>query len=135
MVASLVEQTGRMMSLGYDLHVGNLRKRVARYLLRLADTPLTTQDVEGHRVLQVTHALVAEGTDSIRESVSQELPNLRREGLIRTASRGIALLDEQELDEIVHEPLLDRQSPSRKRRKDPYRRNHKIQSSATPRGG
>ena len=106
-VASLVEQAGRMMSLGYDLHVGNLRKRVARYLLRLADTPLATRDAEGRCVLHVTHAMVAEGTGSIRESASQELSNLRREGLIRTAYREIALLDEQELDGIAHESLLD----------------------------
>ena len=98
---SLSDQMRRLMDYEYHLQTGDLRARVARYLLVLSQTPLARSDEEGHVVVAATHELVAEGTASTRESVSKIITELRSEGLIRTGYRSIVLLDDEGLAEAA----------------------------------
>ncbi|MEJ2357606.1 MAG: cyclic nucleotide-binding domain-containing protein [Deinococcales bacterium] len=98
---SLSAQIGRLMDYEYHLQTGDLRSRVARYLLALAQTPLASCEANGHVVVAATHELIAEGTASTRESVSKIITELKREGLIRPGYRSIALLNDDRLGEIA----------------------------------
>jgi CRP-like cAMP-binding protein len=98
---SLSKQMQRLMDYEYHLQTGDLRQRVARYLLKLSDTPLAAQDDAGRQVISATHELIAEGTASTRESVSKIITELRSEGLIESGYRSITLLDPLELQAIA----------------------------------
>jgi len=98
---SLSVQMQRSMEYQYHLQTGDLRQRVARYLLTLADTPLARVDAQGRPVISATHELVAEGTASTRESVSKIITELRAEGLIASGYRSITLVDREELDAVA----------------------------------
>ena len=102
-LASIVDQTQRLMNDEYDVQVGALQSRVARYLCRLQETPLASLDEAGRWRISATHELIAEGTGSTRESVSKELSELRHAGLISTGYRNIVLLDLDGLDEIAED--------------------------------
>lgn len=97
---SLSIQMQRLMDYEYHLQTGDLRQRVARYLLKLSETPLAAEDDSGRIVVSATHELIAEGTASTRESVSKIITELRSEGLIESGYRSIVLLQADELDEI-----------------------------------
>ncbi|MCH1927131.1 helix-turn-helix domain-containing protein, partial [Shewanella sp. C31] len=79
------------------LQTGELRARIARYLLFLADTPASYRDEKGLYVT-LSHEEIADATASTRESVSKILSDLRQEGLISTAYRKVYLLDLQALE-------------------------------------
>lgn len=98
---SLSKQMQRLMDYEYHLQTGDLRQRVARYLVKLSDTPLSSKDERGYSVISATHELIAEGTASTRESVSKIITELRSEGLIESGYRSIVLLKPDELDEIA----------------------------------
>lgn len=97
---SLSQQMQRLMDYEYHLQTGDLRQRVARYLLKLAATPLTTHDEQDRPIVSATHELIAEGTASTRESVSKIITDLRNEGLIESGYRSIVIIDSNELEEI-----------------------------------
>lgn len=97
---SLSRQMQRLMDYEYHLQTGDLRQRVARYLMSLSETPLATENDEGRTVVSATHELIAEGTASTRESVSKIITELRSEGLIESGYRSIVLLDTNTLEEI-----------------------------------
>ena len=97
---SLSKQMQRLMDYEYHLQTGDLRQRVARYLINLSETPLCSEDESGRQVVSATHELIAEGTASTRESVSKIITELRSEGLIESGYRSITLLDPFELQEI-----------------------------------
>jgi CRP-like cAMP-binding protein len=99
---SLSHQMQRLMDYEYHLQTGDLRQRVSRYLLTLADTPLATRDPRGRPAISATHELIAEGTASTRESVSKIITELRAEGLIASGYRNVTLLDAEGLDMIAH---------------------------------
>ena len=61
---SLSVQMQRLMDYEYHLQTGDLRQRVSRYLIKLADTPLATRDEMQRPVVSATHELIAEGTAS-----------------------------------------------------------------------
>mgnify|MGYP003389887198 CR=1 FL=1 len=86
---NLARQMRRVQAYEAHLQTGEL---IARYLLFLADTPLSARDRQGIYVT-VSHEEIADATASIRESVSKVLADLRREGLIATAYRRVYLLD------------------------------------------
>ena len=98
---SLSTQMRRLMDYEYHLQTGDLRQRVSRYLLKLAETPLAHVDERAVTVVAATHELIAEGTASTRESVSKIVTELRSEGLIESGYRSIALLDQEELEMIA----------------------------------
>lgn len=98
---SLSHQLQRLMDYEYHLQTGDLRQRVARYLLELGKTPLAEHDGSGRPVISATHELVAEGTASTRESVSKIITELRAEGLIASGYRRITLIDADALDEVA----------------------------------
>ncbi|MEX2543365.1 MAG: cyclic nucleotide-binding domain-containing protein [Trueperaceae bacterium] len=98
---SLSKQMQRLMDYEYHLQTGDLRQRVARYLINLSDTPLAAQDEARRHVISATHELIAEGTASTRESVSKIITELRSEGLIESGYRSITLLDPLELQVIA----------------------------------
>ena len=98
---SLSQQMQRLMDYEYHLQTGDLRQRVTRYLLKLADTPLGAINDEGFMVIAATHELLAEGTASTRESVSKIITELRAEGLIESGYRSIVLLRPSELAELA----------------------------------
>lgn len=100
---SLSDQMRRLIEYEYHLQTGDLRSRVARYLLNLAATPLARLDAEGRTIVAATHELLAEGTASTRESVSKIVTELRLDGLIATGYRNITLLDPEALDELAHD--------------------------------
>jgi CRP-like cAMP-binding protein len=90
---NLGAQLRRVMSFEVHLQSGDLRQRVVRYLLELADTPLGAEDAENRLYVRATHELLAEGSGSTRESVSKIVTELREAGLIETGYRHITLLD------------------------------------------
>jgi len=96
---SLSVQMQRSIDYQYHLQTGDLRQRVARYLLKLADTPLARRDAQGRPVISATHELVAEGTASTRESVSKIITDLRADGFIASGYRSITLLDLEALQD------------------------------------
>lgn len=98
---SLSKQMQRLMDYEYHLQTGDLRQRVARYLIKLSDTPLAVEDEAKRPVISATHELIAEGTASTRESVSKIITELRSEGLIESGYRSITLLDPLELQAIA----------------------------------
>lgn len=99
---SLSQQMQRLMDYEYHLQTGDLRQRVARYLMKLSETPLATTNDAGYSVISATHELIAEGTASTRESVSKIITELRSEGLIESGYRSIVLVDADTLDEIAN---------------------------------
>lgn len=99
---SLSSQMQRLMDYEYHLQTGDLRQRVARYLLTLANTPLAEQNDQGCKVIAATHELIAEGTASTRESVSKIITELRSEDLIDSGYRSIMITQADKLHRIAH---------------------------------
>jgi CRP/FNR family transcriptional regulator, LitR-dependent transcriptional activator len=104
---SLSEQMRRAMDHEVNLQSGDLRQRVVRYLLELADTPLGAEDPDNRLYVRATHELLAEGSGSTRESVSKAITELRDAGLIETGYRHITLTNLSGLQALVarSEPL------------------------------
>jgi CRP-like cAMP-binding protein len=98
---SLSTQMKRLMDYEYHLQTGELRERVARYLVQLANTPLATPNEKGQIMISATHELLAEGTASTRESVSKIISELRFDGLIDSGYRNIIILNKEELEMIA----------------------------------
>ena len=98
---SLSRQMQRLMDYEYHLQTGDLRQRVARYLIQLSQTPLAIRDDEGRPVISATHELIAEGTASTRESVSKIITELRNDQLIKSGYRNIVLRDIEGLEQIA----------------------------------
>ncbi|TBH21556.1 helix-turn-helix domain-containing protein [Thermus thermamylovorans] len=94
---NLARQMRRVQAYETHLQTGELRARIARYLLFLADTPASFRDARGLYVT-VSHEEIADATASTRESVSKILSDLRHEGFIATAYRKIYLLDLRALE-------------------------------------
>lgn len=99
---SLSLQMQRLMDYEYHLQTGDLRQRVSRYLLTLAETPLAKIDSAGQPAISATHELIAEGTASTRESVSKIITELRSDGLIASGYRNITVIDEDGLEAVAH---------------------------------
>ena len=104
---SLSEQLQRVMAYEYHLQIGDLRQRVARYLLQLAQTPLGGVDEAGKRFVRATHELIAEGTSSTRESVSKIITELRADGYLQSGYRRITLLNHPALEGVAEHNDLD----------------------------
>jgi CRP/FNR family transcriptional regulator, LitR-dependent transcriptional activator len=94
---SLSGQLQRMMNDGIHIQDGDLRERIARYLLNLADSTLGGAQVDGTRFVRVTHELIAEGTGATRESVSKLIGEMRDDGLLTPSYRCLTLIDEPRL--------------------------------------
>lgn len=94
---SLSEQLQRVMNDGVHIQDGELRERIARYLLNLADSSLGGRHDDGRRFVRATHELIAEGTGATRESVSKLIGEMRDDGLLTPAYRCITLHNEREL--------------------------------------
>ncbi|MFN3266419.1 MAG: cyclic nucleotide-binding domain-containing protein [Deinococcales bacterium] len=104
---SLSDQLQRVMAYEYHLQIGDLRQRVARYLLQLAQTPLGGLDENGYTYVRATHELIAEGTSSTRESVSKIITELRSEGFLQSGYRRITLLAKDGLENMAQHNDLD----------------------------
>jgi CRP/FNR family transcriptional regulator, LitR-dependent transcriptional activator len=104
---SLSDQLQRVMAYEYHLQIGDLRQRVARYLLQLAQTPLGGLDETGRTYVRATHELIAEGTSSTRESVSKIITELRSEGFLQSGYRRITLLAKDGLENMAQHNDLD----------------------------
>lgn len=89
---NLARQMRRVQAYETYLQTGELRARIARYLLFLADTPASFRDAQGLYVT-ASYEEIADATASTQESVSKILSDLRQEGLIATAYRKVYLLD------------------------------------------
>ncbi len=89
---SMSQQLCRAIQHSVHLQSGDLKHRVVRYLLELADTPLGAEDADDRLYVRATHELLAEGSGSTRESVSKVVTDLRDAGLIETGYRHITLL-------------------------------------------
>ncbi len=98
---SLSAQMKRLMDYEYHLQTGELRERVARYLMQLAKTPLAIPNENGHIMVSATHELLAEGTASTRESVSKIVSELRYDGVIDSGYRNIIIINQEELEMIA----------------------------------
>lgn len=91
---SLSTQLQRMMTDGVHIQDGELRERIARYLLNLAGSSLGGAHRDGTRYVRATHELIAEGTGATRESVSKLIGEMRDDGLLTPAYRCLTLTDE-----------------------------------------
>ncbi|AWN23529.1 Crp/Fnr family transcriptional regulator [Deinococcus irradiatisoli] len=111
---SFSSQLRRAMDHEVNLQSGDLRARVVRYLLHLADTPLGAEDPQNRLYVRATHELLAEGSGSTRESVSKAITDLRCSGLIETGYRHITLTDLPGLQALVAgtEPAEDKERRS-----------------------
>lgn len=98
---SLSAQMKRLMDYEYHLQTGELRERVARYLLQLAKTPLAIPNENNQIMVSATHELLAEGTASTRESVSKIVSELRYDGVIDSGYRNIIIVNKEELEDIA----------------------------------
>ncbi|WP_102128225.1 Crp/Fnr family transcriptional regulator [Deinococcus planocerae] len=97
---SLSAQLQRVMNDGVHIQDGELRERIARYLLSLADSSLGGVHEGGLRYVRATHELIAEGTGATRESVSKLIGEMRDDGLLTPAYRCLTLTDEARLREL-----------------------------------
>jgi CRP-like cAMP-binding protein len=94
---SLSTQLQRVMNDGVHIQDGELRERIARYLLNLADSSLGGTHPDNLRFVRATHELIAEGTGATRESVSKLIGEMRDDGLLTPAYRCLTLTNEKEL--------------------------------------
>ncbi len=94
---SLSAQLQRVMNDGVHIQDGELRERIARYLLNLAGSSLGGVHADGRRFVRATHELIAEGTGATRESVSKLIGEMRDDGLLSPAYRCITLQHEEAL--------------------------------------
>lgn len=94
---SLSEQLQRVMNDGVHIQDGELRERIARYLINLADSSLGGRHADNQRFVRATHELIAEGTGATRESVSKLIGEMRDDGLLSPAYRCITLMNETAL--------------------------------------
>ncbi|AFV76186.1 transcriptional regulator LdrP [Thermus oshimai] len=101
---NLARQMRRVQAYEAHLQTGELRARIARYLLFLADTPASFRDERGLYVT-ASHEEIADATASTRESVSKLLSELRREGLLETSYRRVYLLDLKALEALAEGQL------------------------------
>jgi CRP/FNR family transcriptional regulator, LitR-dependent transcriptional activator len=101
MLKNIGEQLRRAMQYSYNLQAGELKQRVVRYLLELADTPLGGEDGDNFLFVKATHELIAEGTASTRESVSKVITELREAGLIESGYRQITLKCSKGLHQLL----------------------------------
>jgi CRP/FNR family transcriptional regulator, LitR-dependent transcriptional activator len=108
MLQNISEQLRRAMQYSYNLQAGELKQRVVRYLLELADTPLGGEDADNLLFVKATHELIAEGTASTRESVSKVITELREAGLVESGYRQITLKCSEGLNKLlVPSPQLE----------------------------
>ncbi|GAA4005787.1 cyclic nucleotide-binding domain-containing protein [Deinococcus rubellus] len=94
---SLSAQLQRVMTDGVHIQDGELRERIARYLLNLAGSSLGGTHADGKRYVRATHELIAEGTGATRESVSKLIGEMRDDGLLTPAYRCLTLTNEAAL--------------------------------------
>lgn len=94
---SLSAQLQRVMTDGVHIQDGELRERIARYLLNLAGSSLGGVHGDGKRYVRATHELIAEGTGATRESVSKLIGEMRDDGLLTPAYRCLTLTNEEAL--------------------------------------
>lgn len=97
---SLSTQLQRVMNDGIHIQDGDLRERIARYLLNLAESSLGGVHPDGQRFVRATHELIAEGTGATRESVSKLIGEMRDDSLVLPAYRCLTLTNEAELRSI-----------------------------------
>ncbi|WP_425147227.1 Crp/Fnr family transcriptional regulator [Deinococcus sp.] len=98
---SLASQLQRIMTDGVHIQDGELRERIARYLLNLSSSSLGGRHAGGQAFVRATHELIAEGTGATRESVSKLIGEMRDDGLLSPAYRCITLTAESELKRIA----------------------------------
>jgi CRP-like cAMP-binding protein len=98
---SLSAQLQRVMTDGVHIQDGELRERIARYLLNLSDSSLGGRHASGQAFVRATHELIAEGTGATRESVSKLIGEMRDDGLLSPAYRCITLTAEQDLRKLA----------------------------------
>ncbi|ULH15627.1 cyclic nucleotide-binding domain-containing protein [Deinococcus sp. KNUC1210] len=98
---SLASQLQRIMTDGVHIQDGELRERIARYLLNLSSSSLGGRHASGQTFVRATHELIAEGTGATRESVSKLIGEMRDDGLLSPAYRCITLTAESELKRIA----------------------------------
>ena len=98
---SLASQLQRIMTDGVHIQDGELRERIARYLLNLSSSSLGGRHAGGQPFVRATHELIAEGTGATRESVSKLIGEMRDDGLLSPAYRCITLTSEPELRRIA----------------------------------
>ena len=98
---SLSAQLQRVMTDGVHIQDGELRERIARYLLNLSDSSLGGRHASGQPFVRATHELIAEGTGATRESVSKLIGEMRDDGLLSPAYRCITLTAEQALRKLA----------------------------------
>ncbi|MBB6097021.1 CRP-like cAMP-binding protein [Deinobacterium chartae] len=94
-------QLQRVMNDGVHIQDGELRERIARYLLNLSDSSLGGRHPDGSRFVRATHELIAEGTGATRESVSKLIGEMRDDGLLAPAYRCITLSNEPQLRRLA----------------------------------
>jgi CRP/FNR family transcriptional regulator, LitR-dependent transcriptional activator len=103
---SLSTQLQRVMNDGVHIQDGELRERIARYLVNLSSSSLGGRHENGQAFVRATHELIAEGTGATRESVSKLIGEMRDDGLLSPAYRCITLVNEVLLRSIAGNPAV-----------------------------
>jgi CRP/FNR family transcriptional regulator, LitR-dependent transcriptional activator len=97
---NLALQLNRLMNYRRNVRNRSLLERVAWYLLELYGTALGEIDETGRSIVRTTHQLIGEGIGSKRESVSNILIDLSRQGIVAGGYRQVMLLDLTALERI-----------------------------------
>jgi CRP/FNR family transcriptional regulator, cyclic AMP receptor protein len=98
---SLAEQLGRSMKHSYHIRNRELRHRVAWYVLELLHSAVGGMDQTRGMFVYTSHQLIGEGIGAARESVSNTIMTLAREGILRSGYRQLVNIDAQALGDIV----------------------------------
>ena len=102
---NLSQQLERTMQFEAHLQLGELRERIARYLLQLRHTPLCELNSDGQPELSVAQEVIAQGVNASRESASKILKEMRLEGLIDVQYRRTVLLNIAGLEVLAQNEL------------------------------
>jgi CRP/FNR family transcriptional regulator, LitR-dependent transcriptional activator len=98
---NLADQLGRSMEQSCHLRNRELRHRVAWYVLELLHSAVGSRDETRGFFVRASHQLIAEGIGAARESVSNTIIILAREGLLRSGYRQLTHINAPALENIV----------------------------------
>jgi CRP/FNR family transcriptional regulator, LitR-dependent transcriptional activator len=99
---NLADQLGRSMKHSYHIRNRKLRHRVAWYVLELLNSAVGGSDEVRGMFVRASHQLIGEGIGAARESVSNTIILLAREGLLHSGYRQLMHINTQAMEEIVH---------------------------------
>jgi CRP/FNR family cyclic AMP-dependent transcriptional regulator len=104
-ILSILERVCSRLALLEDRLV---RAAYSPVIVRLAYFILANADPVSGVLSNLTHEEIANTIGSVRQTVTENLSQMRKQGLLEIGSRKIRILDRKRLEKIVHGPLEQR---------------------------